>query len=108
MPHWNLSSPTGSRKKHFFSKQQLPHWTQEPCICTGIFLFCKKTSSKKCRTGPCDIASKWMRIFFTLLLYSRINFFLQNSKDMSNGETGINRDIKNTMTLEIHFGKFFT
>ena len=54
------------------------------------------------------MACKWIRIFFTLLLYSRINFFLQNSKDMSNGETGINRDIKNTMTFEISFGKFFT
>jgi hypothetical protein len=73
-----------------------------------MFLFCKKTSSKKCRTGPCDIASKWMRIFFTLLPYSRMNFLFQNNKDMSKGETGINRDMTNTMSFETSFEKFFT
>jgi len=73
-----------------------------------MFLFCKKTSSKKCRTGPCDMASKWMRIFFTLLPYSRMNFFFQNSKDMSKGETGISRDMTNTMCFENSFEKVFT
>jgi len=49
-----------------------------------------------------------MRIFFTLLPYSRTNFFFQNSKDMRRGDTGINREMKNTMIFDTHFEKFFT
>ena len=54
------------------------------------------------------MASKWMRIFFTLLPYSRMNFFFQNNKDISKGETGINRDMTNTMSFENSFEKVFT
>jgi hypothetical protein len=64
--------------------------------------------NRKCRTGPCDIASKWMRIFLTLLSYSRMNFLFQNNRDTSKGEAGINRDMTNTMSLETSFERVFT
>ena len=37
-----------------------------------------------------------------------MNFLFQNNKDMSKGETGINRDMTNTMSFETSFEKFFT
>ena len=54
------------------------------------------------------MASKWIRIFFILLPYSKMNFFFQNSRNISKGETGISSEIKKTINWDKRFEIVFT